>query len=497
MATVSPTQADQPLVLALDLGTSSIRAVVYDRQGRAVDGLQSRTTYTIHTTPDGGSFADANEMWHACMQAIDELLQKAGPLAEQIAGVGMDTLVSNVCGLDENGQPITPVYTWADTRSAKQVEYLRSHLDEHATLDRTGVVQHTSYLPARFLWLDQTDHALFVRVRYWLSIGEYILLQLFGERRVSYSVASWTGLLNRHTLDWDEELLKILPIRRDQLSPLTDLSCAFTGMRREWAERWPALAKKPWFPACGDGVSSNIGSGGTGPAEVVVNLGTSGAMRVVITQTDFKLPWGLWCYRVDAKRSLLGGALSNGGNLFAWMNSTLQLPPPDALEAELSAMEPDSTGLTVLPFFAGERSTGWNPYARASIIGMTLNTKPIDIVRAGLESVAYRFALIYALLQPVLPDDHSFIDSGGALLNSPVWTQILTDTLGRPVLASAEPEATARGTALLTLESLGAIANVTEVKADMDSTCHPNMAAHETYKKAITRHREMYRLLVQ
>ena len=128
---------------------------------------------------------------------------------------------------------------------------------------------------------------------------------------------------------------------------------------------------------------------------VALTVGTSGAMRVVVPGGVDTLPPGLWVYRVDRRRALFGGALSNGGNLFEWMSHTLRLDADPAVEAALRTLPPDGHGLTMLPFFAGERSPGWNPNARAAIIGLSLATAPLEILQAGLEAVAYRFALIY------------------------------------------------------------------------------------------------------
>src|SRR5204862_6512711 len=105
-----------------------------------------------------------------------------------------------------------------------------------------------------------------------------------------------------------------------------------------------------------------------------------------------------WCYRIDRRRALLGGATSEGGNVYAWMQQTLKLGEPDAIERAVGALPPDGHRLTVLPFLAGERSPGWAGDVRATITGMGLNTTPIEILQAGLEAVAYRFALIFESL---------------------------------------------------------------------------------------------------
>src|SRR5262249_30676554 len=157
------------------------------------------------------------------------------------------------------------------------------------------------------------------------------------------------------------------------------------GLRPEFATRWPPLAGIPWLPALGDGACSNVGAGCTTAEQAALMVGTSGAMRICLPTETVAIPDGLWCYRVDGRRLLLGGSLSNGGSLYAWLTETLNLSAAH-VEHELQTMEPDAHGLTMLPFLAGERSLGWVAGARAAIVGLALATRPLDIVRAGLET---------------------------------------------------------------------------------------------------------------
>jgi gluconokinase len=271
---------------------------------------------------------------------------------------------------------------------------------------------------------------------------------------------------------------------------------ALQGLPPAWAARWPALADVPWFPAIGDGACSNVGSGCTSPERIALMVGTSGAMRVVVDAPDAPVVPGLWCYRVDRRRPLLGGALSEGGNLFAWMRSTLHVDALPALEDEIAAMAPDGHGLSVLPFLAGERSPGWAAAARGAIVGLTLATQPAHILRAGLEAVAYRFALIHQRLDAVAAPDAVAVASGGALLGSPVWMDIMADVLGRTVVASGEREASSRGAALLALEALGLLPDIAAVPTKLGPVHQPDAARHARYQEAIARQVHLYDLLV-
>lgn len=489
---INPKQIETPLILTLDIGTSSTRAMLFDRQAQPVAGMLVQISNELQTTPDGGAVFEAAQLLTGVVTAIDRILALAGPLAGEIAGVAMDTFVTNIMGLDAAGRPVTPIYTYADTRNIADAEALRDELGGLAAAhDRTGCLIHSSYLPARFRWLARTQPHLLNQVRYWVSIGEYLEQEFLGRRRVSYSVAAWTGLLNRRKLEWDQTWLAQLPIKVEQLSPLVDVADPSSGLRAEWAQRWPALKDAPWFPAIGDGASANIGSGCDVPERVALTIGTTGAMRVVLEADPPSPPEGLWIYRVDRRRCLVGGATTEGGNVFAWLRQTLQLP--DNVEEALSTLEPAAHGLTMLPFVAGERAPGWHGEARASLVGFTLNTRPIEIVRAGLEGVAYRFGLIHQRLAPYLPTAHQIIASGAGLLSSPTWLQIMADVLGRPVIASAEKEATSRGVAVLALQALRL---AQALPAATVQTYYPNATHHLLYQKALARQVDLYQKLI-
>ena len=153
-------------------------------------------------------------------------------------------------------------------------------------------------------------------------------------------------------------------------------------------------------------------------------------------------------------------------------------------------------GLTVLPFFAGERSPDWAGNVQATLHGLTLGTTPIEIVRASLEAVAYRFALIEQRLCGRPDCDHRLIASGGALQRSPVWSQIFADVLGRPVVLSAEPEATSRGAAVLALHALGIVPDLAQVPAEDGVVYEPDPARHTIYQAGIARQRRLYERVI-
>lgn len=500
--TVSPTAAARPFIFTLDLGTSSARTVLYDAQARAIEGCESQIKYEMTALPDGGVEIAADELVSLLLQAVDAGYARATELlpdlANSLAGVGCTTFWHALIGVDAAGQAVTPLLNWSDTRSAADAARLADDLGVAWIVERTGVRPHASYYPAKILWLRRTQPAVAARVARWVSIGEYFYERLFGQLVCGVGIATGTGLFNPHQRDWDDEMLAALQVAREQLAPLAEEKAGLRGLRGEFAARWPALAEVPWLPAVGDGAASNLGSGCATRDRIAINVGTSGAMRVCWPTEAATQPSGLWFYRPNRRYALIGGALSNGGDVYAWCNKTLKLnASEEEIEAQLAALEPDGHGLTVLPFFSGERSTGWHSEARASLLGLNLSTQPLDILRAALESVCYRFAAIYERLRAELGTQPQIIASGGAIVNSTVWTQMMADVIGVPVAASAVPEASSRGAALLALEAFGVIESFAAVATPLGQILEPQAAAHARYLEGRVRQAKMYELLIE
>jgi gluconokinase len=474
-------------VLSVDLGSSSVRAELYDGAGTRVEDSETQLGYELAYAPDGGVTKDADELLELAARAIDGALSDAGDVV--ISGVAMSTFWHSVLGLDREGRPTTPVLYWADRRAAGAARELREGLDEAAVHHRTGCVLHSSYWPAKLLWLSRERGENFERTERWVSPGDYLYERFFGGTHVGTSMASATGLFDQNRRRWDEEVISALPVQQAQLSPISDEP--LRGLSEEWARRWPALRDVPWFPAAGDGACSNVGSGCTTNDRLALMVGTSGAMRVLWKADSVEVPDGPWCYRADEKRFVMGGALSDGGNLIAWLRETLRLPEPEETERLLSEMEPDSHGLTFLPLLAGERGPGWADEANGTVAGLSMSNTPVEILRAAMEAVALRFALIAEIVEAASPGEKEVVATGGGLLHSPTWTGIMADALGKPVTTSGVQEASSRGAALLLLERLGEL-EIEDAEAPLAETFEPDPERHEAYREALARQRRLY-----
>jgi gluconokinase len=476
------------VVIALDVGTSSVRAAFYDAAGRAIVGRSHQIEHAPTITSDGGVEHDAARLLDGVVACLDAIHPNRPP--EETVAVGIATFWHGLLGFDAAGRPTTPVYMWADTRSADDAQLLRAALDDEALHARTGCHLHSSYWPAKLRWIARERPGEARRVARWGSFGEFLELSLFGEATTSLSIASGTGLLDQAAARWDLEALAAAEIDERSLFPLASRTESRHGLRAPWAGRWPALRTASWFSAVGDGAASNIGSDCVDPERMALNVGTSAALRVV-TRDPPVPPRGLWRYRVDSARAVVGGSTSEGGNIFAWCRQVLNLGGDEEVEAALAALLPDGHGLTVLPHLAGERSPGWRGGRRGVVSGLRLDTTAIEIMRAALEAVALRLAMIHDLLARFAPAGHAVVASGGALGRSRAWTQIIADALGHPVTRSSETEATRRGAALLALEALGVLPDLAAARQALGETFVPDHAHHARFRGAIERQRRL------
>lgn len=478
--------AERPLVLALDIGTSSVRARLYEGHTLWLDAGPEATRQYTWSDDAGGMTIPAGELVQITCGVIDAAVARARAYRREIGVVAVAAFWHGLLGLSGSGDPLTPVFSWGDQRGLHEARALREQADHVAVHRRTGCFIHPSYPSVRLLWMKRRDPGLFRRVASWVSFPEYLEERLFGRRRCSYSMASGTGLLDIKRLDWDPEMLERVGLQPSHLSPLADAGSPLRGLRSEYARRWPELERAEWHPALGDGACANIGSGALGRDRWGLTIGTTAAIRAVWEADDIDVPPRLWTYRIDSRRWVAGRALSNGANGIDQLRRLLRLDG-ESWVAAAAAMEPDAHGLTVLPLLLPERAPGEAVERQSAVVGMDHATRPEELARAWMEAVAYRLAEAGRALESALGLPRRIQASGGGIEGLPFWAGILADVLDRPVSITDDREATSRGAALLAQERLGWIPDLAAVPVRETAVFASDPDRHARYAAAMRR----------
>ncbi|MFC3500105.1 FGGY family carbohydrate kinase [Micromonospora krabiensis] len=456
-------------ILALDLGTSSVRGLVLDADTQPMPGALARRKVSLAIGDDGTGTLVGPGYLACLLECLDELSE--GGHLHEVGLVAVSAQWHSVVPLDAAGEPLGPVLTWLDTRPAP-LPSARGPADAEDFHQRTGTWWHRSYWSVRLPWVRERSGA---RVARFAGLPEFVLGELLDEAPMSISQASGTGLLDLSTLTWDEEALALAGAGADVLPALAPLD--WQGrLRPEYAKRWPALAEARWSAPVGDGGASNVGSGCVDESRAAVTVGTSAAVRLMQrvpagAQLPY-LPQRLWRYRVDHDHVVTGAAYSSGGNLFAWANRELRLPSGAELDAAL-ALVPAGGGLPTDPRFGGDRPPGLAPAGTGQLRGLSFGTTAVDILAGLMQGLCELVAEDLTVLESTVDRQVEVVLGGGAVAASVWWRQAFATALApRSVSHQRNPEIGATGAALVALGRFGEAVELADI-GRMDDSVPP------------------------
>ncbi|MFB9238828.1 FGGY family carbohydrate kinase [Plantactinospora siamensis] len=442
-------------ILALDLGTSSVRGLVLDADAVPLPGALARRPVEIALGADGAATLDGPAYLAALGECLDELAA-AGRL-DGVELVAASAQWHSVVPLDAAGDPLGPVLTWLDTRPAP-LPGSPVPRDPTAFHHRTGTWWHRFYWNVRLPWLRERVGSPAAR---FAGLVEYVYGKLLESAPMSVSQASATGMLDLRSMTWDAEGCELAQVRAGELPELAPHD--WRGrLRPEQARRWPALRAARWAPPVGDGAASNVGCRAVDQDWAAVSVGTSAAVRLVQPAPADgalpPLPPALWRYRVDHRHIVTGTAFSAGGNLYAWATRTLRLPAGAQLAAALDRLPPGG-GVPADPRFGGDRPPGLAPAGSGQLAGLSLNTGAVDILAGLMSALCRQVEAGLDEIESTVPKRVRVVLGGGAVAASPWWRRSFARTLApREVWHATNPETGATGAALVAIGRLdGAI----------------------------------------
>ncbi|QGQ95292.1 gluconate kinase [Paenibacillus psychroresistens] len=464
---------EKKYVVAVDIGTTSTKTLLVERSGSI--RAEHSIGYGIISELPGRAEQNPAEIYEAVIAGIREVIASSRVQANEILCVSFSSAMHSLIAIDAQFNPLTQSIIWADSRAVLQADRLKKSTEGHEVYLRTGTPLHPMSPLTKLMWLKENEFVIFAKTAWFVGIKDYILAKLFGRVVMDYSIASGTGLFNLAALAWDAEAMRIAGVSADRLPEPVPTTYRLLGLDASEAKRMGIELDTPFVVGAADGVLANLGVGAYEPGIFSVSVGTSGAVRTVVSKPIADPKGRLFCYALTENAWVVGGAINNGGILFRWVRDVLAteeaaearrqgLDPYDYLAALAEKVPAGSEGLLMLPMLTGERAPHWNANARGVFFGLSLTHGKAHMIRSVLEGVVYGLYSVAAALTEVVGPGKEIRASGG-FARSIFWRQIMTDVWGMPLVVPDVIESSGLGAAYLGLIAMGEVSDFSGVQA--------------------------------
>lgn len=479
-------------IITIDIGTGAVRVVAFDLKGNILGSMKGSYP-TFHSRPDY-SEQDPEQIFITMLYVLKNFLnENIHPKKYKIVSICFGGAMHSVLTIDKNGVPIGNAMVWADNRAKKEAQVLKDSSLGKLLYHATGTPIHPMSPLNKITWLKNNDKERFKHTEKFLSIKAYIIQQLTGEYMSDYSLASATGLLNIHTLNWETDALKHAGITANKLPDLVPVFYTTDKLKKEYQTSLGLPAKVKIIVGSSDGCLATLGAGVWGEGKATITIEESGAVRVIGKKVLQDKKQRFFNYLLTEDNYVSGGPTNNGGAVFEWFakqfgdfKRAFDLEDSmDNLINDASKVAVGSGGLIFLPYLQGERAPIWNANAKGVYFGLNIKHEQQHFVRATIEGILYA---VYSIGKTL--EEHRTIDTlsvNGSFASYPFWTQMIADIFNKPVKIKqgSGSDSVAVGAFLLNATAIGIYKNLDEAAQtiELPDTFVPKKQHHNAYMK--------------
>lgn len=439
------------VVLALDVGTSGVKAVACDANGQL--SITRQRSYELHTPAAGWVEQDIDEIITASVAVLGDLID-GGIQPRSVSAIGVTAQMFNVVAADASGRALAPMLSWLDQRAAPQAAAFATVCSPDEQYERFGAVITAKDVLPRIFWLREVWPEVWRKTAYFLDCKEAVVAALTGTVVIDAAGASAFRLLDPSSRDWDADRAELAGIPIERLPPIRSATAVAGGLRDDVARLTGLRAGTPVVVGAGDVAASQVGSGAIEVGDVHLSLGTAVYFGITVERpvADPSRHLGVIGH-ADPARWILWLEIATGGGALAWLMRTLEGWAADHsdLDKMVEAADGDMDGLMFAPWFTGERVPLFDDTLRAAFVGLSLRHDRGHLARAVMEGVAcqIRWAWEYGLAYGIPVGAIRAVGGGGI---GRAWTAIIANTMGLPLEVVADaPNAGARGAAACAL----------------------------------------------
>ncbi|MDP7975393.1 MAG: xylulokinase [TACK group archaeon] len=492
-----------PLYLGVDVGTSSVKALLVSSDGQVVGRASSG--YGLIIPRIGWTEQRPEDWWQAVRQAIRQLLA-AGFDPSDVEGIGLTGQMHDLVLLDSGGDVVRPAILWNDQRTEEQVAEIRRKVDLSKFIRVTGSAPQTGFTAPKLLWVKENEAENFEKARSFLLPKDYVGLRMTGQKATDVNDASGTSLFDVERRDWSEGLFSELGLPMDMAPPVLESQEVRGELVSDVSAELGLRRGIPVAAGAGDAGAGALAAGAVGGGLASLMVGTAGQVVVGTDQYRYDAKGRLhtWCQPVPGRWHVMGAILSAGGSL-RWLRDALgaeekvvaELSGSDAydlLAMEASLAQPGSDGLIFLPYLSGERSPHGDPSARGVFFGLSLSHGKRQMARAVMEGVAYAFMDSAQAIGELGIQITAYRMVGGGA-RSGLWRSIMADVLGAPVELPLVDEGSSYGASLLSMVASGAEKDVGRLAARVvraRETVTPDPERSALYSRGYGVYKQLY-----
>lgn len=451
-------------ILALDIGTSALKAVAFSPQGQLL--FVDKSAYSSFFPAPGHAEQDPALVFKAVKKSIRRVIRERGGPPKAIC---FSSAMHSILAVDREGRPLTNCLTWQDNRSKDLATELRNSAIGAEIYRYDGAPIHPMLPLCKIKWVQLNRPDVFESAFKWVSIKTFILFHLCGAWLEDYSLAAASGLWDNRTLHWSATAMDWAGISREKLADPVPTRFKTEKVRPGIARSTGLNPQTPVITGASDGCLANLGSTAGATRNTVVTIGTSSAVRVNHHQhlTDEKQR--IFSYWLDDGYYVAGGPSNNGGGVIDWLLRQVIGKKSKDIGPMLDQTRPGAENLLFLPYLFGERAPIWDAGASAGFIGMTPTHTQSHLLRAAMEGVIFNLLAIKKIQEEKGHQTENVVATGG-FAYSGQWVQILADIFGQPVVLQENPEASALGAAILGMKAMGWIGGYEEAEAFVTTT---------------------------
>lgn len=482
-------------LLGLDVGTSSLKALVCDLQGRVLGTASS--DYAFATPQPGYSEQDPDLWVRAAIEAIPQALARAGVPGHRVQAIGLDGQMHGAVLVDRQRAPLRPAILWNDGRSAGECERITRELGAAEIVARTGNRLLPGFTAPKIAWVQRHEPEVWSRTAQVLLPKDYLRSRLGQAWATDVSDASGTLLFDVARRTWSADMLRDLRIAPSLVPPAHESAQPVDRLNAAVARATGLSEGTPMVAGAGDQAAGAVGTGVVDPGRLSCVLGTSGVIFAASERFRSSPDGALhaFCHAAPERWHLMSVMLSAAGSM-RWLADSLCHATPAELDALAAQAPAFAEGLLFLPTLGGERCPYPDPYATGAFVGATLSHTRAHFARAVMEGVAASMAMCLDMMRAAGVPVRDLAISGGGF-HSQLWTRDMADALGAPLVRMAAGEGAAMGSALLAGVGAGVFASVQDAVAHMQPTdsIQPSAAARDAWRTLMTRQRAVYEAL--